>query len=68
MLEIVLMLDAIRLELRTTNLLYTQSNAIEHGARQDVIDEATELIRVLRQEASMLADQATKLARVKEDS
>ncbi len=67
MLEVVLMLNAIRLELQQANLITTQANAIEHGARQDGIDEATEHLTVMRQEADMLADQAIKLARLKEE-
>ena len=62
MLELILMLDALRLEIRNLTLQVTTANAIRRGANESLVDEAT-LDKVLRESASARAAEALSKAR-----
>lgn len=65
--ELLMMLNAVRLELQNLRLTYVQVNAVKHGTDDIVIiDEAVTASTELQREADMWADMALKNARFRE--
>lgn len=63
MIDTVLMLDAIRLEIRNLTLQVITNNAIRRGTSDSLVDEATDMSTALRQAADQRAAEALSKAR-----